>query len=104
MQPGGHPRGDCDGTSIAAHASLNHTLCSRSGSYPARSAVCEGGGGREAATSDAALGRQDNRTPLHIAAQQGHLKIVQKLVEEDANINAKDKVSTQQLRRRCRSV
>ena len=33
----------------------------------------------------------DMRTPLHLAAQAGHLEIVQFLVEHGTNINAKDR-------------
>jgi hypothetical protein len=33
----------------------------------------------------------DKRTPLHLAAQAGHMEIVQYLVEHGTNINVKDR-------------
>jgi hypothetical protein len=37
--------------------------------------------------------RQNQQTPLHVAASHGHEKVSRQLVELKANINAKDKVS-----------
>ena len=39
-------------------------------------------------------GDYDNRTPLHLAAAEGHFNIVQFLVENNADINAKDRAGT----------
>lgn len=35
---------------------------------------------------------QDGTTPLHIACQEGHLPVVQQLIEERADINCPDEV------------
>jgi ankyrin repeat protein len=35
---------------------------------------------------------QDNQTPLHYAAQEGHLPCVQLLVKKGATVDAKNKV------------
>ena len=44
-----------------------------------------------------ALGRQDQWTPLHVAAFKGHVEAAKVLVEAKADVDAGDKVSTHQL-------
>ena len=45
-----------------------------------------------------ALGRQGQRTPLHAAALSGHAEAAKLLVEAKADVDARNKVSTQPLR------
>ena len=35
---------------------------------------------------------QDGRSPLHVAAEEGHADVVNMLITHDANVDIKDKV------------
>lgn len=41
--------------------------------------------------SDLRLGDFDGRTPLHVAACEGHLRLVQYLLNQGASVHAKDR-------------
>jgi len=41
--------------------------------------------------ADISRGDYDNRTPLHLASEEGHMEAVKLLVESGANINATDR-------------